>query len=295
MLRLLLLLAISAFSQLAIAQEYKPKGTFQIDSARVGEEIPYTLSFTYPKDWQVLFPDSLGNYSPFEYSGRIFFPTKSDSLSTDSTVYYLSTFELDEIQLLRMPVKVRKPNGDTTTLYTDFSQISLVQVVTQLPDSLDFRENTFYQNVKTAFNYPYLLAGLFLLTAGLITIWIIFGKRIRKWFAIRRLTKSHNNFLGKFRKLQPGAAFGGNLEETEKLLYIWKKYLESLDKAPFTKLTTREILKIVNVNGLDNALKAIDRIIYAGIEEDNLSLSFKVLEEVSILQFQQKVNSIKND
>ena len=44
-----------------------------------------------------------------------------------------------------------------------------------------------------------------------------------------------------------------------------------------------------------NALKAIDRTIYAGIKEDNLGLSFKVLEEVSILQFQQKVNSIKND
>ncbi|MFC2188201.1 hypothetical protein [Peijinzhouia sedimentorum] len=295
MLRLLLLIAISAFSQLAVAQEYKPKGSFQVDSARVGEEIPYSLSFTYPRDWQVLFPDSLGNYSPFEYSGRIFFPTVTDSLSTDSTIYYLSTYELDEIQLLRLPVKVRKPNGDTTTLYTDYSQISLIQVVTQLPDSLDFKENTFYRNVKTAFNYPYLLAGLFLLTAALIAVWIIFGKRIRKWFAIRRLTKSHKIFLNKYRKLQPDAAFGANLEETEKLLFIWKKYLETLEKAPFTKLTTREILKIVNVNGLDKALKAVDRAIYARIKGEDLDLAFKIMEEVSIDQYQQKVNSIKND
>jgi len=294
-LRLLLIIAISIFSQLAVAQEYRPKGSFQIDSARVGEDIPYTLSFTYPRDWQVLFPDSLGNYSPFEYSGRIFFPTKSDSLSTDSTVYFLSTFELDKIQLLRMPVKVRKPNGDTTTLYTDYSQIALIELVTQIPDSLDFKENTFYQNVKTAFNYPYLLAGLFLLTIALISIWIIFGKRIRKWFAIRRLTKSHVNFLIKYRNLQPEAVFGENLEETEKLLFIWKRYLESLENVPFTKLTTREILKIVNGNGLDQALKTIDRAIYARQKADDLEFAFKVMEEISIDQYQQKVNSIKND
>ncbi len=294
MLRLLLLIAISAFSQLAVAQDYKPKGSFQVDSVRVGEEIPYALSFTYPKDWQVLFPDSLGNYSPFEYSGRIFFPTETDSLSSDSTIYYLSTFELDEVQLLRLPVKVRKPNGDTSTLYTDYSQISLIQVVTQLPDSLDFKENTFYRNVKTAFNYPYLLAGLFLLTIALITIWILFGKRIKKWFTLRRLTKVHQNFLGKYRKMQPEAAFGTNFDETEKLLFVWKKYLESLEKAPFTKLTTREILKIVNGNGLDSALRAVDKAIYARQKGEDLDLSFKIMEEVSIDQYQQRVNTIKN-
>ena len=194
-----------------------------------------------------------------------------------------------------MPVKVRKPNGDTTTLYTDYSQISLIEVVTQIPDSLDFKENTFYQNVRTAFNYPYLLAGLFLLTIALITIWIIFGKRIRKWFTIRKLEKSHQNFLQKYRKLQPDASFGSDLKETEKLLFIWKRYLESLENAPFTKLTTREILKIVNGNGLDRALKTVDKAIYARVKADDLDFAFKVMEEISIDQYQQKVNSIKND
>ena len=40
------------------AQEIEPDGYFLQDSTQIGEEILYSLYVKYPKDLEVLFPDS---------------------------------------------------------------------------------------------------------------------------------------------------------------------------------------------------------------------------------------------
>jgi hypothetical protein len=43
-----------------------PRGKFLEDSIRIGEPVRFILSFKYPMDFEVIFPDFLYDFSPFE-------------------------------------------------------------------------------------------------------------------------------------------------------------------------------------------------------------------------------------
>ncbi|WP_373399603.1 hypothetical protein V8V91_07890 [Algoriphagus halophilus] len=49
---------------LSWAQEVKIDGYFLQDSAKLGERVGYVLKATYPEQKQLIFPDSLYDYSP---------------------------------------------------------------------------------------------------------------------------------------------------------------------------------------------------------------------------------------
>jgi hypothetical protein len=292
--RIVLLCIAWCLAVCAFAQTDKPVGKFLKSETRIGEEIPYSLSFTYPRNWQVLFPDSTQSFAPFEYSRRVYFPTKSDSLySKDSTVYYLSTFELDSIQTFRMQVLI-KIGEDTTSIFSDFDSIKLIPTLTQMPDSLAFLENTLWKQVSTRFNYPYLISALFLLAFLALAFWIAFGKRIKKWFKLKQLKKRHLAFMARFGTYKEQAQGKFDVSTTEKLLFFWKKYVEELERKPFTKLTTREILRIIDDPGFDSILKIIDRAIYSGATSSNLTMPFERLEEYAVRKFKEAETEILN-
>ncbi|MCK5104503.1 MAG: hypothetical protein KAR17_16880, partial [Cyclobacteriaceae bacterium] len=103
---------------LALAQNIEPVGSFIQEKIKIGEEIYYTLSVKYDKKLNVLFPDSSYRYGTFEYNSRTWFKTKSDStLSYDSVIYNLSTFEIDSIQYLQLPVFVLN-NEDSLAIFS---------------------------------------------------------------------------------------------------------------------------------------------------------------------------------
>lgn len=144
----------------AMGQEILPKGAFQEDSVKIGIPFPYTLSVKYSRDLSIIFPDSLFNFSPFEYERKEYYTTKSDSLeSLDSVVYYLSTFEIDSIQYLSLPIF--QINGkDTLSYFAKRDSIFLIELIEQIPDSVQLKENTSYLHLSTEFNYPYFLIGM---------------------------------------------------------------------------------------------------------------------------------------
>ena len=89
----------------ATAQTVEPKGVFLQDSTKIGEEVQFALSVKYDRSLDILLPDSLYRFGTFEYNSREYFPTKTDStFSYDSVVYHLSTFEIDSVQYLQLPV-----------------------------------------------------------------------------------------------------------------------------------------------------------------------------------------------
>ena len=157
------------------AQELVPKGVFLKDTVKIGEQVLYSLSITYPVDADVLFPDSLFNFSPFELNQKdYFFTSSNESISFDSAVYNLSTFEIDSVQFLNLPVFLLN-NGDSLVLRSDLDSIVLGHVVLQIPDSLAFIENTIYREISKEFNYPYLIAGLIIFTVLFILVYLIFS------------------------------------------------------------------------------------------------------------------------
>src|SRR6187455_220135 len=97
------------------AQEVRVHSGFLVDSLGIGDEGGYFLTARYPSELNILFPDSTYNFAPFEYARKVYYPTKTtNGQSYDSAIYYLSTFEIDKLQSLSLPV-FQFTDLDTTT------------------------------------------------------------------------------------------------------------------------------------------------------------------------------------
>ena len=263
-------------------------GVFLKDSVKIGEPVFYSLSIEYPIDADVVFPDSLFNFSPFELNRKEYFFTRSDySSSFDSAIYNLSTFEIDSVQFLRLPVFLILSN-DSLPLRPENDSIVLIHVVTQMPDSLAFLENTIYKETLLQFNYPYMIAGIIILLVLSVLIFLIFGKQIKRNIILYRLKRIHIRFVENFNPL-----LKDNQTSPESVLVIWKTYMEKLEGFPYTKSTTKEIALIeANIKAL-KPLKSIDRAIYGKFEDSTLPSSYQDLLSFTDQKYQAKVESIK--
>lgn len=271
------------------AQNVTPQGQFLSDSVKIGESVAYTLSLNYPRGTQVVFPDSTYNFSPFEYAGKEFFPTRSDSTtSTDSTVYYLTTFEIDKIQHLSLPVYIIK-DADSIPIMAATDSVFLTELIPVLADTLEVKEDTDFREVERAFNYPLLVAILVGVFIVLVVVLFIFGKQIRQKINLYRLKRAHLRFKQKFEEMMKKPD-----RQAEKLLLFWKNYMEDLEKKPYTKLTTKEILLITEHKELETSLKSIDRGIYSHHKKADLNPDFLFLSGYATHIYGQKVEEVSN-
>lgn len=285
-------------TRIAHAQEIKVDGKFQTDSLKIGIAVPYSLWATYPSDKTIVFPDSTFAFDPFEIDHKKYFPTVTkEGFSFDSVVYYLTSFEIDSIQLLSLPVFVVNP-ADCTQVNAAVDTIFLQQMVKHVPDSvsveqLPLKTNTAYQTVSWLLNYPLLLiiGGVILII--LIIVWVGFGKRIKKHFIVRKLNKRYLKFKEEFSGTVTQLQSHYTTQKAEAALVLWKNYMEQLQASPYTKYTTKEIFQMVKDEKLANALKIIDRTIYResqGLERNPLD----ELQEYTEQKFRDKVQEVRN-
>lgn len=279
------------------AQEIRVRGYFNADSVYLGQVIPYVLTATYPRNAQILFPDTTFSFTPFEVTGKRYFPTRSnDKTSSDSAVYLLSTFELDSIQALRLPVFVLQAR-DCLAVFTATDSIYLRFSVKMALDSipvekLPLKANTAYQRVRQLFNYPVLIYFFVGVVLAAVIAWIFFGKQIRRYFLLRRMKRNYHNFLKRFgESVNKMGADASSLVAAD-ALWLWKRYMEDLENYPFTKSTSREILKRFTHDGLARALRTIDRGIYGGYGA--VPESFRFLQDYSRQQYEKKEAEVKN-
>lgn len=288
---LLLLFSITLKGQVA-----QPSASFNRDSIKLGEEVAYSLSIRYLKTRDVVFPDSLYNFAPFELNRKISFPTKSDSLfSLDSAVYFLTTFELDTVQRLNLPIFM-VTDGDSLKVFGGDDSIILHHVVLTIPDSIVLIANTSYSNVNLNFNYPYLIVGVTVAILITLILFFTFGKNVKKRYLIYKLNRLHRKFVDKFNIEIHTAeqSVGSKIKPIEHLIDDWKLYMENLNKQPYTKLTTREIQLIYQDNHLNKALVCIDRAIYGGLTDKKLVDSFYYLRNASEDSFRSKMREVQN-
>ena len=267
---------------------------FAKDSLKLGEPIDYSLSIRYPKSIDVVFPDSLYSYAPFEFLDKISFPTRSDSLfSFDSAVYTLTTFEIDSIQILELPIFL-VTDGDSVPIQPGADSIILVHLVESIPDSISMIDNTSYANVDLKFNYPFLVVGVTVFTITALVIFMVFGKTIRKKIRLYRIRRMHIRFLERFQSAIRDLTPEEDYRTLEHLLTDWKGYMEKLNKTPYTKLTSREINLINPDKELNESLKNIDRAIYGGLQSEKISGDFDYLRRISEDSYHSRVEEIKN-
>ncbi len=299
-LRLITLLVLFLLScSVASAQSLKPQGHFSADTLKVGEPVYYTLTFRYPRDLEVVFPDEGANYATFEYLDRQFAPTHSDSLfSYDSVVYEMSTFELDSVQSLTLPVYVVEVDesgfADSVAIYADIDSIFLRQILVQMPDSLALKQNTNLQTVPLQFNYPYLLVGIGIVLTLLLLLYILFGKQLRRRWRIRRLRQANQKFSARYDQALATLEAQPNEQHAEAALVMWKTYMEKLSQIPYTKMTTREIAQLPSGTDVREELRAIDRNIYGSASEDALVYRFEQLGAYAHLRFEQRIEEVKH-
>jgi len=283
----LILVILLGFYLPGSAWQKRPEGKFTVDSAKIGEEIYYSLSISYPKNLDIVFPDSLYDFSPFELNRKDYFFTRTDSTTSfDSAVYNLSTFEIDSIQQLALPIWIIS-KGDSVALFSLPDTIVLHHMVTQLPDSLALIDNTIYKEVSYKFNYPYLIIAISGSVIFVLFVIVVFGKEIRKKYKLYRMRKSHEKFLKNYQKILEGKY------NRESALLEWKKYMEKLHEMPYTKLTTKEIILQTKDNFLMKALKEIDRAIYSRYYKEGSEKYFGDLVSFSKQVYSDRVRQMK--
>lgn len=286
-----------AFAVTAYSQEVAVRGGFLADSLKIGEEIPFYLSATYADDLTVLFPDSTAEFAPFEYQRKVYYPTQTtQGLSVDSAVYYLTTFEIDRVQTLQLSAYLIQA-GDSTAFASPRDTVLITQMVAKVPDTvgiqqLPLREHTEYEEVSYAFNtwMMAIIAGC--LIALLVILWLLFGKKVMRWVAIRRLRKKHAGFLLAYNELLGKLGQSFSIPLTESALAMWKRYMEHLESRPYTKLTTRETRKMVGDPALSEHLSQIDRAIYG--HPDGVTESLERLRQYANRTFEHKIKEVQH-
>lgn len=279
------------------AQEVKVTGRFLQDSVRLGQPVSFYLTAHYPATATVLFPDSTFSFAPFEFQKKSFVPTSTkQGYSYDSVVYTLLTFEIDSLQFLQLPLFVVNEK-DCVVVSSPVDTLLFSRLVKTLPDTVQLakvplKTNTNYLKVSWLLNYPILLLFAGILLVLLIAGWIIFGKRILKYFRVKKLTKNHQTFLQQLNTEIEKLQSNFSPQATESALLLWKKYLENLIDKPYTKFTTKEINEFEKDERMILSLAAIDRMIYAN-QPDRID-HFANLKSYSEDQFYKKLLEIKN-
>ncbi|MEQ9100905.1 MAG: hypothetical protein RIF36_24550 [Imperialibacter sp.] len=276
------------------SQSVNVKGYFLEDSVKLGSPASYVLVAEYPGSIKVLFPDSTHRFAPFEFNKQTFFPSRlRDGSVVDSVIYELSTFELEPYQSLQLPV-FRLREKDSLKVMSNIDSLFIDGLLDEIPQDAKLKETVAYSPLDFAFNYPYLVIGGVLFLIIVVTLFLVFGKTVRKKIALYRMRKKYEKFSNSYTEQLRAIRSKSDIRDAEITLILWKTYLESLEKIPYTKLTTKEILKGEENPKLQTALKSIDRSIYGRINDKELFKQFEVLEDICQDKYNKKVEEVKH-
>ncbi len=284
-----LLLVSSNFTR---AQELQVTGYFLQDSAMLGERVGYVLKASYPSQLNVLFPDSTYRFGDMEYLGKeTFVSFTQDDITLDSVVYYLSNFSLEPVKKYRLPVFEVLPYDSISHMPED-ALLQLVLTIDEMPQDLQFKETNRYQPIRKDFNYPYWIIGLSLLFIISLSLFLLFGKNVRKRWKIYQEKRRQRKFLERWKQTKSAFIANPSLEAADELLGLWKGRMENLTGVPFREWTATEISEHLGIPGLLQDFRKIELIIYANRPAEDVQQACDHLEEISTATFHQTIKSI---
>lgn len=287
----LLMIGVSCISY---AQEIEVEGGFIQEHIKIGEPVQYYLKAKYPASVEVLFPGEDYAFEPFEFVEKAYYPSAYDSsFVIDSAIYTLTSFEIDPVQKLSLPVFLVN-TSDSTELAPTADSLLFLEVAPEATDTTSLVTDLEFAQVPLEFNYPYLLIGLGIVVFILLLIAVIFGKSFIKFLKIRRLKKSYLKFSEHYDELIRLVQKSNQKEQLEAAIAYWKKYLERLDKKPYSKLTTREMIAVSGDERLRTDLVEIDRNLYGRNQSADVISSLRSIKNIAEEYHEKKIVSIKN-
>mgnify|MGYP006266999657 CR=1 FL=1 len=276
------------------AQQVEVRSGFLQDSVSVGEEITYWLAATYPAGQDLLFPDSTYGFGNWEFLSKDYTTSQlRGQLAYDSAVYSLQSFEIDPVQSLRLPVSVFLEE-DSSKIWSSRDSIFFRELAPVVSDTTSLKTNFSYLKVKRAFNMYLWLIIIGAVVLLVFLLLLIFGKKIRRYLKLRKMKKEFLTFSDRFAEKISAIRQQQNLDTIEEAIDLWKRYAEKLESEPFRKLTTTEILEYPFTTELKDALKSIDRAVYARKVEEHIYKSFEVLEDYTSHRYQLKKAEVQN-
>ena len=279
----------------SIGQEIKVEGNFIEDSIQIGNIVSYNLNISYPNNIEVLLPDSNYNYIPFEYINKSYSSTINDSIyNYDEVNYKFTSFNLDSIQFLKLPVFIIN-SKDSLIMYSNTDSIFLMEFIKELSDSLNVKSNTKFSFVGLAIDYIFITKITSFLILFLITFYLLFRKKINKYFKIRIAKKEYNTFINKIEKLNDEIQNDFKIEKIELFLLLWKRYNEKVSKYPYSSLTTSEIIHLGIVNDIKENINSLDNTIYGNKKMIDFKKNFIMLKKHSTKIFNNKLKEINNE
>ena len=82
-------------------------------------------------------------------------------------------------------------------MFSNTDSIFLMQFIGKLSDSLNVKSNTKFSFVNLAIDYPLITKLISFLFLFLITFYLLFRKKIKRYFKIRITKKEYNRFINK--------------------------------------------------------------------------------------------------
>jgi hypothetical protein len=270
------------------------KAVFLEDSMKIGEPVRYALSFSHSPNMEILMPDSIYNYYPFEFISKQYFPTKTfNNVSLDSVIYYLRTFETTKSQRYSLPVFIIA-YGDSSPKYPLPDTIYLKEMVKSIPAKLAFLENTQFNRIEKKYNYPYTIVISLSVLVSLFIAFITLGKPVRRRYKLFIIRRSHQIFLKNYVQLENSFSRSKSSTVLEQALFSWKTYISKLENKPVNTFTTTELIALYNKEELKIGLQTIDKAIYGGLISADTEQALKSLRKFSEKRFRKRKKEIIN-
>ncbi|MDE0558701.1 hypothetical protein OU792_01815 [Algoriphagus sp. NF] len=290
----LFFIVIVFLPDLIFAQGVNVEGYFMADSAKLGERIGYVLKATYPRDKQLIFPDSSFNYEPFVLlEKKTYVSSTIDSVTTDSTVYFVSNFALDSTVYLTLPV-FELSRYDSVTHYPLEAALAVNWQLDSIPEQLAFQENNVYQPIPKNWNWILMGLILVLLLIALVGGYLLFGKRIKKYLSERNEKRRWKVFEKRWHSAVETLINDQTIDAADELLGLWKGYMETITKLPVREWTSSEVGEKLADIRIFSSLRSIEMIIYAGTKSEVKESSDYLLAKAKE-NYQEKLKNIKHD
>lgn len=290
-LKLILLFFLPLLTQ---AQQIKVDGYFLQDSAKLGERVGYVLKATYPASTQLIFPDSTFDYSPLVLlEKQTFISSTTEGVTQDSAIYYLSNFSLDPSVFLTLPV-YELARYDSIVNYPLEAELKLKLTLDSIPEELVFQQNNVYQPLEKDFNWiiaAIIIGGVLVLLA---VLYFLFAKRIQEYWHTRKEKRRWETFEKNWKTHTADLTANPSTQLADKVVGIWKAYLESILNQPIRELTSSEIAERLDDEKVYQSLRTIDLIIYAGRTSESQEATSYLLE-VARSYYQEKQTNIKHE
>ena len=284
---------ICFLSSKLFSQEINYKIYFLDKEIKIGDSIKLVSVIKYPKEIELIQPDSSYKFFPFTFIKKKNFQSKlNQELIFDSTLYFLRSFEIDSIQFIKLNSFILKEN-DSLEISSNFDTVyfrSLVENVDQ-----NIKMNLSYNSILSILNTYRLTLYSITFILSIFVFYLIFRKKIIQFIRKRKVLKNHNLFKVEFEKLNKQFKLDSNKKNLEKILLKWKRYMENLSLIPYSSMTSKEIIEFTDDMNLIESLRYLDKIIYSNKLIELEKISFNDLLESAECKTFDLIKKIENE